>query len=321
MEKFELCFEFPDIKKQYLIPDLLPKRQPESLDIEKYKKGLAFELHYDVLPGSVISRFIVRSHHSIYNKTYWRTGVVLKQDNNRVLVKADLEDKKIFIWVVDNPNGRRGLLSTIRNQFAAIHQTIAKLIVTEKVPYKNVTIDYQHLLNLEEANLSNFMPPGLKEIVNVQELLGSIRIQRGLQPAGHQSIEIHGNVDKLIAGEGSYDMRDINISGGSFENTPIGDNNGNISYQIQNIQNVENPELKKLLSKLQTLIEQAEELQAQSKTDALQNIDKLAQVANSPGMFGAKGALANLEELVQATIVSALGGEINQILQRLGQHF
>ena len=91
MRKFEICFDLvPD--QIFLIPDLLSKEEP---DTGYWGDALAFQYHYNVLPGSIISRFIVRTHQMISKKTYWRSGVVLSHESNRALVKADREDKKI----------------------------------------------------------------------------------------------------------------------------------------------------------------------------------------------------------------------------------
>lgn len=45
MEKFELCFEIPDERNQFLIPDLLSK---DTLDTGDWEKSLHFEFHYNI---------------------------------------------------------------------------------------------------------------------------------------------------------------------------------------------------------------------------------------------------------------------------------
>ena len=132
MKKFELCYDIePD--KSFLIPDLLPKDEPFTGD---WDGALAFQIHYNVLPSSIISRFIVRMN-AFVHKTIWRSGVVLKRGDNTALVKADTEDKKIYIWVTEKKTTRREFLSAIRMEFDAIHKTIAKIEAVEKVPLPN----------------------------------------------------------------------------------------------------------------------------------------------------------------------------------------
>ncbi|WP_353573127.1 COR domain-containing protein, partial [Candidatus Albibeggiatoa sp. nov. BB20] len=173
MEKFELCFEFPEQKNHFLIPDLLSKQEPELN--WPHDDCLEFELHYDVLPSSIISRFIVRQHHIASKQTYWRTGIVLAQDNNKALVIANLENKEITISVIGQENGRRGLLTTIRNTFNAIHNTFKILEVTEQVPYEGILIPYQNLLNLEKAGFETHFEPSLSKEINVTQLLSGIK--------------------------------------------------------------------------------------------------------------------------------------------------
>ncbi|MCP4717755.1 MAG: GTP-binding protein, partial [Deltaproteobacteria bacterium] len=127
MRKFELCFDFEGAAGQrFLVPDLLSKEEP---DTGKWLPPhcLGFQYHYNVLPGSIMSRFIVRSHSHISKRTYWRNGVVLKRGDNRALVKADREDRIISITIDGRPRSRREFLAVIRAEFDHIHGTIAKI--------------------------------------------------------------------------------------------------------------------------------------------------------------------------------------------------
>ncbi|MEM6868554.1 MAG: COR domain-containing protein, partial [Cyanobacteria bacterium P01_C01_bin.121] len=121
MEKFELCFRFSDYRpEQYLISDLLPVDEP---DVDSYEKApLHFLYDYDILPSSIISRFIVRNHNMIYKNMRWRSGAVLTQDLNKALVRADEEDN--FISIKATGSRASALLATIRADFEKIHETI-----------------------------------------------------------------------------------------------------------------------------------------------------------------------------------------------------
>ncbi len=175
MRKFELSFPFEN-QKTYLIPDLLPKKEPDLNWNEQ--DSLAFQYHYDVLPASVISRFIVRMNHYISKETCWRTGVVLndKNDINKALIRADIEDKKIYIFVNGSENTRRDFLAMIRGHFEDVHSDIKCLKISEKIPYKTALFDYQHLLKLERLG-ENFIIPegGLEERIPIAEVLSGIR--------------------------------------------------------------------------------------------------------------------------------------------------
>ncbi len=175
MQKFELCFSFDDEKHCYLIPELLQKSEPD-LNWET-ENSLAFQYHYDVLPHSVISRFIVRMNQYISKQTYWRTGVVLayQNDSNKALIKADIEDKKIYISVNGAASTRREFLAIIRRDFEHINSTIKGLKVEEKIPYKTALIDYQHLLRLEKLGEEYTIPESLEERVLIKTLLAGYK--------------------------------------------------------------------------------------------------------------------------------------------------
>ena len=199
MKKFELCYDIePD--KIFLVPDLLPKDEPFT---GEWENALAFQYHYTVLPSSVITRFIVRMNELIY-KTVWRSGVILKSGENTALVKADTEDKKVYIWINGAETTRRDFLSAIRGQFEMIHKTITKLEVREKVPVpgqEDIVVDFQHLLTLEQMGMNEYLPEGMKELVSVKQLLNGVSKQEDRQRGGG-TVNIHGNVQgsNIVAG-------------------------------------------------------------------------------------------------------------------------
>ena len=101
MQEFQLCFPLPSRvdgqPKQFLIPGLLPKDEPEHTNLEG--DTLEFQYHYRILPKSIVSRFIVLTHEDIHEQTYWRSGVMLHYKEgaeiyNIARIKADLEEPK-----------------------------------------------------------------------------------------------------------------------------------------------------------------------------------------------------------------------------------
>lgn len=179
MKKFELCFSFPDDETQYLIPELLDKQEPEATKAFSRPACLNFEYHYPVLPEGLLPRFIVRTHVLSEGLSRWRTGVILKFEANRALVKADVAEKKVFI-AVDGPAAGRGrLLAIIRSDFERIHRDIRNLQPQEMVPlpdHPEVTIPYQKLLVREQKGTRRFTEVvGENEIeLDVQELLNGV---------------------------------------------------------------------------------------------------------------------------------------------------
>jgi internalin A len=181
LEKFELCFKMDDYNpRRYLISDLLPIDEP---DIDIYENApLHFQYHYDLLPSSIISRFIVRNHTMIYKTMLWRSGAVLTQDLSKALVRADEEDTFITIKV----QGNRGnaLLSTIRADFQKIHDTIPNLTVREflvireshdgQFTEREVPVDYNYLCNLDRQGITETPLPNLKGNYNIRDILEGV---------------------------------------------------------------------------------------------------------------------------------------------------
>jgi internalin A len=194
MKKFELCYDI-EADKSFLVPDLLPKDEPY---VGEWDKALAFQFQYNVLPSSIITRFIVRMN-AFVHRTVWRTGVVLKRGQNTALVKADTEERKIDIWVSGDQYARRDFLSAIRMEFDAIHKTIARFDVAEKVPVPDlpraIPIDYEFLLHLERKKRETIPVQIGNEIVdvNVRDLINGVR-----PPASNVFVS-YSRKDKIFA--------------------------------------------------------------------------------------------------------------------------
>ncbi|BAY31184.1 leucine-rich-repeat protein [Nostoc carneum NIES-2107] len=209
MKEFELCFALECQPPQFLIAGLLPKDEPEETELEG--ETLEFQYHYKVLPESIISRFIVITHEKIHHQIYWRSGVMLQyQENNEIYniacIKADPEDKKIFITISGRKETRRLFLGILRDVFNKIHKSLPNLEITEWVPvpdYPNhPPLDYQELLGLEAMGESTVTIGKLNLKLNLRQLLD-----------GYESLESRrksqkgdNDLDFRIAYE---DMRDI----------------------------------------------------------------------------------------------------------------
>ncbi|MGF1987409.1 MAG: leucine-rich repeat protein, partial [Nostoc sp. ZfuVER08] len=178
MKEFKLCFALECQPPQFLIAGLLPKDEPEETQL--HGETLEFQYHYKVLPESIISRFIVISHEKIHNQIYWRSGVMLQyQENNEIYniarIKADPEDKKIFITISGRKETRRSFLGILRDVFQKIHKSLPNLEITEWVPVpnhpKHPPLDYQELLGLESMGESTITIGKLKLKLDLRQLL------------------------------------------------------------------------------------------------------------------------------------------------------
>jgi internalin A len=197
MKEFELGFELACHPPQFLIAGLLPKDQPDKTKLQG--ETLEFQYHYKVLPESIISRFIVNEHDRIHNQTYWRSGVMLQyQENNETYniarIKADPEDKKIFIAISGRKETRRLFLGILRDTFKKIHNTLPNLEITEWVPVPNHPhhdpLKYTELLGLEAMGETNKIIGELKLKLDLRQLLD-----------GYESLESRQKVIKGVKGD------------------------------------------------------------------------------------------------------------------------
>lgn len=203
MRHFELCFEFTDRPGHYLIPRHLHDNEPDTpWDDEG---SLKFQYHYETLPDSVISRFIVRMNQYITESNYWKNGVFLESgegEKNLAKIKADMVDRKIFISIVGKEQTRRAFLAVIRSAFDEINSNF-KVEIEQKIPvpgFPQSLVSYKELLVYEEMNEQSILIPELRKKFSVRGLLDgvedlSVRMERRESDlAGKRSIEAPANI-------------------------------------------------------------------------------------------------------------------------------
>ncbi|MBO3269987.1 COR domain-containing protein [Hymenobacter defluvii] len=174
MKHFELCFDIEGTKgEKLLIPELLPIQEP---DFDwNYRDNLSFQYKYDFLTSSIISRFIVKIHYFVYDNIYWKNGVVIKLGENRCLIKADREEKIVYIFIDGEKITRRDALSKVRIQFDLIHNSINSIAPVELIPINGTkeTVKYRHMLQYEKADILEYITENGNHI-KVSELLDGI---------------------------------------------------------------------------------------------------------------------------------------------------
>jgi internalin A len=182
MKKFELCFDLEGKEGVYLIPELLGKQEPEDARAFDPAGCLNFQYHYPVLPEGLLPRFVVRTHVLSDDTQRWRTGVILKLEDNLALVRADAQERRVLINIKGPVAGRRRLLSIIRANFDRIHGSIKNLKPREIVPlpeHPDDYVPYVELLAWEEKGKEEFEKVVEGEIItlNVQRLLNGVEAE------------------------------------------------------------------------------------------------------------------------------------------------
>ena len=208
MNHFELCFQMPNREFTYFIPGAFPKDKPPSLgwDFDNY---LHFQLRYDILPNSIISRLLVKMHDLIYKNNYWRQGTIIYDDGNYALVEALPFEKKITIKIAGK-NDRRILLSHIRKELDIIHRSISKLKVESFISLDEkgeVIVNYHDLLSYEEEGIEIYFEPKSRKKYSVKGLLYGIENRIDYKKLKQEISK--GKVD-LVLEELKFDFPDNN---------------------------------------------------------------------------------------------------------------
>jgi len=224
MKKFEICYQLDS--GDILIPDLLAVE--ENVFQFDYSGSLKFIFEYDFLPRSVMPRFIVRMHNDIKYNCCWRTGVLLENKgfNAVAVVKADNEEKKIFIYV--SGQQKRDYFSVIRHTIRAINAGFEKINAVEKVPLPEVneiTVDYTELIGLEKMGKEFISIGKLGKEFPVESLLNGIEKEeeRHVKDKKGNPINVSGPVGNLTIVQHEGDNSPVSVSNANPLEEKIGE--------------------------------------------------------------------------------------------------
>ncbi|HRI28790.1 MAG TPA: COR domain-containing protein, partial [Chitinophagales bacterium] len=179
MQRFELCYQLSAAADTFFVPGAFPKDRPELNWHFQPDELLGFQYHYDVLPASIMALFIVRIHDFIYKHQYWRNGVVIDKDDCLALVKADPQERKIYIAIAGVGN-KRDMLTFVRAQFDTLHRQFANLKIAQNIVYvsqnRQIPIDLETLLLNERNKIDQIVVKELpNEVLSVKALLNGIK--------------------------------------------------------------------------------------------------------------------------------------------------
>lgn len=221
MQEFKLCFTIDCHPPKFLIPAILPKDEPQNTRLPN--DILEFQYHYRILPNSIISRFIVNTSDYIHNQTYWRSGVMLDYPEsgevyNIARIKADLEDKKIFIAISGRKETRREFLAIIRKELNKIHKNFSNLDITEWVTipeYPKIDpLNYQDLLIAEDAGESTVFVAKIRKKIDISKLLDGYASKQARQEQVYIEKQVNNTYIQLGKGD--------NFAGDEVEGNKIG---------------------------------------------------------------------------------------------------
>jgi len=187
MRRFEICFAFDGETDRWFLPDLLNK---DEVDTGNWERAMAFRYQYQVLPGSIISRLMVRLHTHIARHCLWRTGAKFNQAPCEALVRSDEEKAQVDICVRGGSKSQRqSFLALICGTLEDIHRSWSgHLPVEAQLPlpqHPDVYVGYEKYLQLEgkEIRFHQEMVNGLLEEIEVTAVLNQVsqRLQRNTE--------------------------------------------------------------------------------------------------------------------------------------------
>ncbi|GIV31761.1 MAG: hypothetical protein KatS3mg030_063 [Saprospiraceae bacterium] len=190
MEKFRLCYPAPGKQHTYLIPALFSDAEPPN--VWSTSDPMRFRFDYKQYPPDLfITQFIVGHYQQIEDGKVWRSGVVIKNDDGcKALVRQSFRYNQIEIQVDGPKNLRRSFLYALVQDFYKLHEPYQNLEVKREIPYKDVWLNYDHLLKYELRG-KNYYHPELDEDIPVKEVLDGYRPEEEMaSPGGHYPTEL-----------------------------------------------------------------------------------------------------------------------------------
>lgn len=129
-EKFEVCFEIEE--GRYLAPQLL---HPDKLlfNFKKDQNISSIEYRYEFMPKGIISRFIVKRHDMIFNKMYWKHGVVLAYKSTMAIVEEKYFESPKRISIKLQGQETKEMFSLIRKSIDEINNSFSNINVYEMI--------------------------------------------------------------------------------------------------------------------------------------------------------------------------------------------
>ncbi len=293
MKEFELCFALECQPPQFLIAGLLPKDQPDETKL--HGETLEFQYHYKVLPESIISRFIVNTHEKIHNQIYWRSGVMLQyQENNEIYniarIKADPEDKKIFITISGRKETRRLFLGILRDVFQKIHKSLPNLEITEWVPVPNYPkhppLDYQELLGQESMGESTITIGKLRLKLDLRQLLDGYESRESRQKIQKGDPESGFTIVNQIYNNNHGEFKPMTQNTNNFQNPNIAnfanEVKDNASQQASNFTQTSGANISEILQLIGNLRQTAAQFPPEIRDDIIIDIDDVEVEIQKP---------------------------------------
>ncbi|MFK7772533.1 MAG: COR domain-containing protein [Saprospiraceae bacterium] len=98
MTKFEICFELPNERDSFIVPQFLSE-EIQAFDWES-KKAIKYGYQYDFLHKGIIARAIVKLNKYALDNTWWRNGLLIEKKGIKAKIEALPKQNEIRIEII-----------------------------------------------------------------------------------------------------------------------------------------------------------------------------------------------------------------------------
>ncbi|MEA5486697.1 COR domain-containing protein [Pseudanabaena sp. CCNP1317] len=194
MKKFQLCYEIPQAKRNYIAPQLLTENQPEYAWDES--ENLILRYTYDFMPKGLVRQFIVAMHESIKSQIVWRSGVIINYKNiSSTLAEVTENYGKREIKIRVSGKNKRDLLTVVTHELDKIHTS-----------YKRLANKYQKLIPCNCHTCKGSQSPHFYEFANLKRRYEK-RVFTVQCEISYEPVDVLGLIDDIGARAQLQDSR------------------------------------------------------------------------------------------------------------------
>ena len=132
MNLFQLSFPLDEQGQRCLVPTLLPADEPTGSGEPTGHGTVKLRYEFDVVPGPLVGRLLVRLFALIDGRKAWQRGARLRYGNAQARVWADLSETYVYATVAGGERDRAELLEMIRERLKEMFREYERLRVVEQ---------------------------------------------------------------------------------------------------------------------------------------------------------------------------------------------
>lgn len=135
MYLFQLAFPVDELGKKLLIPTLLQLEPPLNCEESKDSKRIRLRYQFNVVPGPLLPKLLVRTFSLISREKIWRRGAILSYGEAQARVWSTQDERWIQITAVGDKDDCQELLTMIRITLKELFYEYQNLKVVEQWEY------------------------------------------------------------------------------------------------------------------------------------------------------------------------------------------